>query len=211
MGAAAFSFRTGRSVPGKVADWRSGGGECPMARVSGFGRGDWAGAERGGPWPWLALVPLLLFLLGSWLFCASDLVASIRLRIAVPSKGAPMSSSEVLVLRGGRAPGGRERGCCASARRCRGRACDSDGTEESAADSPPGRMDEEVGDRDAGERAGDEGAAGKRGEESDAREAGALLARGALGARLKLLELRLLPRDWVSTRPSTVALRMELA
>lgn len=66
-----------------------------------------------------------------------------------------------------------------------------------------------------------EGAAGKRGEESDAvltavivvtvLTAGVLGPRGALGARRKLVELRLLPRDWASTRPSEVALDLEPA
>jgi hypothetical protein len=60
-----------------------------------------------------------------------------------------------------------------------------------------------------------DGAAGKRGEESDVvvvvLEAGVLRPSGLLGARRKLVELRLLPRDWASTRPSEAALNRELA
>ncbi len=41
-------------------------------------------------------------------------------------------------------------------------------------------------------------------------EAG-VLARPREGSRRKLVELRLLPRDWASTRPSEVALNLELA
>lgn len=64
-------------------------------------------------------------------------------------------------------------------------------------------MEEEAG------KAG-EGAAWKRGDEEESVEKDAfadvevvlLVPRGALGARFKLVELRLLPRDRASTRPS---------
>lgn len=64
----------------------------------------------------------------------------------------------------------------------------------------------EVCDRDdANENAG-EGAAGKRGENSDVAEVGVRVPWGALGARRRLVELRSLPRDWASTRPSELVL-----
>jgi hypothetical protein len=75
----------------------------------------------------------------------------------------------------------------------------------------------EAGEMASGERlarlkAGGYCAAGKRGEQSGAFEAGVLVPpTGALGARFKLAELRLLPRDWASTRPSDgVALNLGL-
>jgi len=72
----------------------------------------------------------------------------------------------------------------------------------------------EACDRAAARREVD-GAAGKRGEESDVvvLEAGvqARPREGLPGSRRKLVELRLLPRDWASTRPSEVALNLELA
>jgi hypothetical protein len=106
--------------------------------------------------------------------------------------------------------GGPDRGCCASARGCRWWWECECGEAGSAAGLPSGRMGE-VCDRVAR----GEGAAGKRGEESNVvvllTTAGVLGPRGALGARRKLVELRLLPRDWASTRPSEVALNLEPA
>lgn len=55
-------------------------------------------------WLWMLLLlcpPLLLsLLLLSRLLGVGDFVAAMRSRIAVPSKGAPINSSEVLELRG---------------------------------------------------------------------------------------------------------------
>jgi hypothetical protein len=172
-----------------------------------------ASSLEGGRWIWLLLVwsmPLpLLFRLSRLLPCTGYLVAAMRSRIAVPSKGAPSSSSEVLVLRGCRVPSGTVRDCCASTRVCRDVECDC-GADGSAADSPPGRIGEVCDGFVASETAG-AGAAGNRGEQSDALEAGVLGPKRALGVRLKLVELRLLPRDRASTRPSNPALKKSCA
>jgi hypothetical protein len=66
-----------------------------------------------------------------------------------------------------------------------------------------------VCDRAEGEKADDKGAAGKRGEdEGDA--FAAVAAAAAVRVRFKLAELRLLPREGASTRPSKLMLWMEL-
>ncbi len=99
LGTAVFSLRSGCSDDAveKLVVWGREGGPMALAsegaRDSGIGGG---GAGRGGgscldSWG------------GCWWCtgdCTGDFVASIRLRIAVPSNGAPMSSSDVLVLRG---------------------------------------------------------------------------------------------------------------
>ena len=107
-----------------------------------------------------------------------------RLRIAFPSKGAPSSSSEDLEFSGVVDSGwgsfwGAARGCGAGG--CR---CGCCWVEVEAINSFAGRM----GDRFAE----DEEAVGD-------------LARGALGARLRLVELFWLWRDRASKRPSTLA------
>lgn len=50
-------------------------------------------------WKWWWCEVVVLVATGV-VWCVGDFVASMRLRMAVPSKGAPISSSEVLVLRG---------------------------------------------------------------------------------------------------------------
>ncbi len=79
MGKEGFSL-SGSGPVEKLADWRRAGGA--MAPVSD------AACERGGG-------------AGRWGACCDvgDLVPSMRLRMALPSKGAPISSSDVLELR----------------------------------------------------------------------------------------------------------------
>ncbi len=81
---------SGSEAPEKLADWRRAGGA--MAFVSGDVYEEGGGAGRWGAW-----------------CVVGDLVASIRLRMAVPSNGAPISSSDVLELSGRERGGASER------------------------------------------------------------------------------------------------------
>lgn len=169
-----FSLR-GSAPDEKLADWRrlggcDGGGGGMVAAASGEVREGRGGAGRRGT------------------SCdgVGDLVASMRLRIAVPSKGAPSSSSEVLEFSGVVDSGWGS--CWGAARGCGGGGCGCDccccWVEVEAINSFAGGM----GDRFA-----------------DEEEAVGDLARGALGARLRLVELFWLWRDRASKRPSTLA------
>jgi len=84
-----FSLTRVFSVDEKLADWRN---DEPIVLVSDVewdsDRDSGGGAGRGVGWLWLT----------------DDFVASMRLRIAVPSKGAPISSADVFELRGRGAP-----------------------------------------------------------------------------------------------------------
>lgn len=110
--------------------------------------------------------------------------------------------------------GGPGRGGCVLEKPCSGYDCDGNGKAGSAVDSPPGTTGVVCDRFTAGGKAG----GGKRGHESsDASEAVVALVEDlgvallkALATRRKLVELRLLPRDWVSTRPSALTRKMEL-
>ncbi len=130
--------------------------------------------------------------------CIDTLVASMRLRMAAPSKGAPTKSSETWERE--RAPPRCEselRSLCGA-----GRVAPAATAAEAVAalllycwgKSPAGKMGDGL------ERPTVEG--GCRGDELfDAFDVG-VRAGGALGTRFRLAELRLLWIDWASIRPS---------